>query len=64
MDIAEYNLWLFREFVLRNATQWKLGASHHHPIWTQIADILGDNNNKQLTKEEYNFICPQISNHK
>lgn len=30
----------FREFTIRNSTQWLLGANHHHPIWAKIADTL------------------------
>lgn len=30
-------LRLFRQFVLANATQWKAGSNHHHPIWQDIA---------------------------
>jgi hypothetical protein len=29
---------MFRAFVVRNVTQWVMGAGdHHHPIWTDIA---------------------------
>src|SRR5436190_9516556 len=35
-------LWLFREFVIRNATQWEAGAGHHHPIWVMIAELIGE----------------------
>lgn len=33
-------LYLFREFVLRNATQWETGANQHHPIYAMIAEQL------------------------
>lgn len=38
---AEDMLWRFRHFVDRNATQWRLGAGHGHPIWPAIAEALG-----------------------
>lgn len=40
-------LLLFRTFVLNNATQWKLGSSHHHPIWQMVAETLDDINDKE-----------------
>lgn len=30
-------LALFREFVLHNVTQWKMGAGTVHPIWEMLA---------------------------
>lgn len=30
-------LQLFRAFVTGNATVWKMGSNHHHPIWQDIA---------------------------
>lgn len=35
-------LHLFREFTIKNATQWKLGSNHHHPIWAMMAEKLED----------------------
>jgi hypothetical protein len=35
-------LWLFREFTIRNATQWEVGCGHHHPIWAHIAELIGE----------------------
>lgn len=49
-------LRLFREFVLANATQWKAGASHHHPMWQRVAETLGDDNDSKMTSEEYRFV--------
>lgn len=31
---------LFREFTLRNATQWRSGAGTMHPIWSMLAELL------------------------
>jgi hypothetical protein len=33
-------LWKFREFTIRNATQWTLGSNHHNPIWAEVAEAL------------------------
>ncbi len=30
----------FREFVISNATQWRLGAGHHNPMWGRVAEVL------------------------
>lgn len=30
-----------RQFVLQNATQWKMGAGHHNPMWLRVASTLG-----------------------
>lgn len=49
-------LFLFREFYNFYVTQTKLGASHHHPIWSRIAELLGDDNNRKVTTEEYHFL--------
>jgi len=50
-------LWLFREFVIKNATQWKLGSNHHHPIWMHVAEALGDV--PEIRRgPEYQFIQP------
>ncbi len=49
-------LRLFREFTLKNATQWKLGANHHHPIWGKVAVALGDDNHKPLSPEEHESV--------
>lgn len=35
-------LQLFREFAIKNATQWKLGSNHHHPVWALVAETLGN----------------------
>lgn len=37
---AEEALYLMREFAIRNATQWAMGAGHHHPIWAHVAEVL------------------------
>lgn len=58
---AERLLRLFREFVSRNATQWKLGAGHHHPIWVAIAGVLGavGSNDQAQSTAEYQFTSPE-----
>lgn len=55
-DEPRTTLRLFREFVMRNATQWKLGANHHHPMWLRVVEALGDENDKQMTDEEYRSV--------
>jgi len=30
----------FRDFTVENATVWKTGAQHHHPIWRRVADAI------------------------
>lgn len=49
-------LFLFREFYNFYVTQTKMGASHQHPIWSRIAELLGDDNNRKVTTEEYHFL--------
>jgi hypothetical protein len=50
-------LRLFRAFVLRNVTQWKMGAGdHHHPIWEHLAvNIEGDD---PTSGPEYEYLEP------
>lgn len=49
-------LRLFRDFYNFYVTQTKMGASHHHPIWSRIAEQLGEDNNRKVSEEEYHFI--------
>lgn len=50
-------LLLFREFVLVNAIQWKMGASNpNHPMWGLVSEALGDANEEKHTDEEWPFI--------
>lgn len=49
---------LFREFVLHNATQWKLGAGHHHPIWQLVAELLPPSAGRNMSGERWQFIQP------
>lgn len=51
-------LFLFREFYSFYVTQSKIGSSHHHPIWGDIACILdgADLNHNRMTDEEYQYI--------
>lgn len=51
-------LWLFREFTIRNATQWKMGCNHHHPMWWHIAEFLQDKPDVQAGPE-WRFIQPE-----
>ena len=33
----------FRDHVILNATQWRLGSmGSHHPLWAEINDSIGD----------------------
>lgn len=53
-------LLLFRSFVLNNATQWKAGANHHHPIWALVAEALGDmNQDEPRTGDDWLLVMPQ-----
>lgn len=46
---AKEVLHLFREFVVKNATQWQLGAyDHHHPIYALVAEALRDSDGDDL----------------
>lgn len=62
IDDLEKTLWLFREFVSRNATQWAMGAgSHHHPMWALVAKALGDSvgyMTDTLKGSEWRFVQP------
>lgn len=49
-------LRLFREFVSNNATQWRVGAGHNHPIWLKIVEALGPDNDKQVSGDEYPLV--------
>lgn len=41
IKIIAKTLFDFREFVIRNAVKWELGAgSHHHPMWSRVAQTL------------------------
>lgn len=43
IDNLRNTLNLFREFVIKNTTQWKMGAGvHHHPMWAMVAEALGE----------------------
>lgn len=51
-------LHLFREFLLRNVTQWDTGAGvSGHPMWAHIAEILGAVPNI-TSGPEWQFIQP------
>jgi hypothetical protein len=50
-------LWLFREFTIRNATQWELGCGHHHPIWAMLAELIGEQGGI-VAGPHYRFIHP------
>lgn len=59
MDKSPQNLlFLFREFYSFYVTQSKIGSSHHHPIWGDIACILDEVglNYKKMSEEEYRYI--------
>lgn len=49
-------LRLFREFWMFYVTQTKLGASHHHPMWAEVAKALGGDYVEAMTPEEWDFI--------
>lgn len=51
-------LWLYREFVIRNATQWQPGAGHHHPIWAMIAELVNESGGI-VSGPFYEFIQPE-----
>lgn len=51
-------LWIYREFVIRNATQWQTGANHHHPIYPMIAELIGEMGGITSGKL-YTFIQPE-----
>lgn len=52
-------LLLFRTFVLNNATQWRLGANHHHPIWQIVAETLDDmNDSEPRSGEDWQLVMP------
>lgn len=66
-EIAEYKkqiadlkktLFLFREFVSNNATVWRVGASHHHPMWARVVEALGEANDPKpgLTGEDWELV--------
>lgn len=41
IKIIAKTLYDFREFVIRNAVKWELGAGdHHHPMWSRVAETL------------------------
>lgn len=46
----------FREFVISNATQWRLGASHHNPMWARVAEVL-DKHGENHTVPSNTFRC-------
>jgi hypothetical protein len=46
----------FREFTLSNATQWRLGASHHNPMWQRVAEVL-DKHGMNDTIPKNTFRC-------
>lgn len=50
---------LFREFVLQNATQWKMGSNHHHPIWSMVAELIGDEEKDINSGPLWKFIQPE-----
>ncbi len=56
-DRAAYVLRLFREFTIRNSTQWEPGCGHHHPIWAMVADVIGESA-EIVSGPEYRFIYP------
>lgn len=47
---------LFREFVIRNATQWQSGTNHHHPIWSMLAELLPGDDIR--SGPDWRFILP------
>lgn len=51
-------LRMFRAFVIRNCTQWVLGAGdHHHPIWEHVAlNVEGDD---PTSGPEYAYLRPE-----
>lgn len=53
---AERLLFLLREFYTFYVVKTKLGASHHHQIWQQIAEVLGDLNTAKLSRDDWAFI--------
>lgn len=53
-------LWLYREFVIRNATQWQPGAGHHHPIWAMIAELVNEEGGI-ISGPFYEFIQPEMT---
>lgn len=60
-DDTRTTLRLFREFVLMNATQWRLGAAHQHPMWARVAKALGDDNGTPMTDEEFQQVHPDAA---
>ncbi len=53
-------LFVFREFVNVNVTQWTVGAGdHHHPIWSIISRALGPDRERNRTEAEWRFIQPE-----
>jgi hypothetical protein len=58
---TQHLLFLFRSFVIRNATQWIMGAGdHHHPIWQDLAEELEqhDLNHTPSSGPDYQYIQP------
>jgi hypothetical protein len=41
VEQLRHTLHIFREFVIRNTTQWEPGCNHHHPIWAMVAEAVG-----------------------
>ena len=60
IDNLRETLNLFREFVIKNATQWKCGAGvHHHPMWAKVAEALGEEVPDIKSGAEWMFIQPE-----
>jgi hypothetical protein len=47
----------FREFTISNATQWRIGANHHNPMWVRVANLL-DRHGMNASIPSNTFRCP------
>lgn len=65
LEKQAHMLFLFREFYSFYVTQSKIGSSHHHPIWGDIACILDSAglNHKALSVEDYQYISAPYYNY-
>lgn len=53
-------LSLFREFVIKNASQWRMGAGdHHHPMWSLVSGHLEDESASYQGGPYYQFLQPE-----
>lgn len=63
IKIIAKTLYDFREFVMRNAVKWELGANHHNPMWSRVAetlDAVGMNSGELIPADKVLvWHCPQ-----